>query len=104
MVSFKPCWDCVYGQRSLYLERRIRIRSRSPRFPIDRYHDTRILIPAQQWVVSVLGLRLLDVGSAVHEVFVRVRACELSCNACVHFFYDIEVGWEEDVEVALVDL
>jgi ABC-type oligopeptide transport system ATPase subunit len=34
----------------------------------------------------------------------RIRTCELARDACVHFFNDIEIGGEEDVEIALVDL
>ena len=67
-------------------------------------HDTRIFIPAHQRVVTVLGARLCDIRPACHEILMRVCARKFACDGGVHGLHDLEVGGEEDVEVALVDL
>jgi hypothetical protein len=71
---------------------------------LHRDHDAGVLVPAQQRVLSIPRLRLLDVRAPGHENFVRVGACETSGYGSIHGLDDFEVGGEEDVEVALVDL
>lgn len=67
-------------------------------------HDTCILVPAHQRVVTVLRTRLCNIRSARHEILVCVCARKLACDGCVHGLHDLEVGGEEDIEVALVNL
>ena len=67
-------------------------------------HDTRILVPSHQRIIAVPRARLCDVRPACHEVLVCVCAREFARDGCVHGLHDLEVGGEEDVEVALVDL
>ena len=72
--------------------------------PLHGNHDARVLVPGDQRIVPVLRARLGDISPARHELLVRVCAGELPCDGRVHGLHDLEVGGEEDVEVALVDL
>lgn len=65
---------------------------------------TSILIPAQQRVLPVLRLRLLNIRPSPQEVLMRHDARELACYRAVDLLHHREVGGEEDVEIALVDL
>lgn len=67
-------------------------------------HKAGIFIPVQQRALSRFGLRILDIRPAIHEPLMRHDLCELAGDGAVHVFHDLEVGWEEDVEVALLDL
>jgi hypothetical protein len=67
-------------------------------------HDTGVLIPSQQRIIAVLRARFSNICSACHEILMQVRACKATRYSCVHRFHDFEVGREQDVEIALVDL
>lgn len=69
-----------------------------------RNHDARVFVPAQERVLPVLRLRLLDIRPAKHKVPVRVRLCEAPGYAVVQGLYDVKIGGEENVKVPLVDL
>lgn len=97
MTMHGSVWHC-YTAASIVFGRRFA----AP--PLHGNHDTRVLVPGYQRVVPVLRARLGDISPARHELLVRVRARELACDGRVHGLHDLEVGGEEDVEVALVDL
>lgn len=63
-----------------------------------------ILIPAQQRILSIPRLRILNVSPTVHELLVACDLRQLPGNSTIHILDDIEVRREEDIEVALVDL
>ena len=67
-------------------------------------HDACVLVPAQQWIISVFCSRFRNVCSTGHEVFVKVCACEAPGYSGIHGFHDSKVSREEDIKVALVDL
>lgn len=71
---------------------------------LDRGEDLRILVPAQQRVLSVSRLCFLHIRPALQELFMRDDAGELAGDGAVHVFHDIEVGRKEDVEIALLNL
>lgn len=66
--------------------------------------DRSVFVPAQQRILAAARLRMLDVRPALEEILVRRDACELACHGAVDVFHNGEVGGEEDVEIALVDL
>lgn len=63
-----------------------------------------ILIPAQQRILSIPRLRILNVSPTVHELLVARDLRQLPSNSTIHILDDIEIRREEDIEVALVDL
>lgn len=67
-------------------------------------HHAGVLVPAQKGVLAAPRLGVGDVGPGAHEVLVRRDAGEAAGDGAVHGLHDAEVGGEEDVEVALVDL
>jgi hypothetical protein len=67
-------------------------------------HDARVLVPGYQRVIAVPCARLCDIRPARHEVLVCICAREFTRDGCVHGLHDLEVGGEEDVEVALMNL
>ena len=66
--------------------------------------NTSILIPAQQWILPVLRLRLFYVRPALEELLVREDTGQLAGYGTVYELHDVEICREEDVEVALMDL
>jgi hypothetical protein len=77
---------------------------RAPMSCLHSDHDTCVLVPAQQRVVTILGARLCNICPARHEVLMCVRARETPCNSRVHWLHDLKVSREQDVKVTLVDL
>lgn len=71
---------------------------------LHRDHHTCILVPAQQRIVPVLRARFRNVRPACHKVLVQICSCEAAGDGSIHRFHDFEVGGEEDVEIALVNL
>lgn len=69
-----------------------------------RDHNTRVFIPAQQRILSILRLGLPDVRTPRHEILVRVGSRESAGDSCIHWLYDFKVGGKKYVKVALVDL
>jgi hypothetical protein len=67
-------------------------------------HDTRVFIPCQQRIVTILGARFGNICSTCHKILMQICACKATCNRRVHWFHNFKVGWEQDVEIALVDL
>jgi hypothetical protein len=67
-------------------------------------HDTRVFIPRQQRIVTILGARFGNICSTCHKVLMQICARKAACNRRVHWFHNFKVGWEQDVEIALVDL
>lgn len=70
----------------------------------DGCHDTGILIPSQQRVLTTLRLRLFHIRPSLQELLVAQNSGELAGDGLIYLLHDLEVGWEEDVEVALVNL
>lgn len=85
-------------------------KSRIPAFPSfppptsNTHHYARVLIPPEHRILSIARLRILDIGPAPQEILMAHHACQLACDGAVDVFDDAEIGWEEDVEVALLDL
>lgn len=71
---------------------------------LDGSHDRRIFIPRQQWILAILTLRLFNIRPAHQELLVSQDLCQLPCDSLVDLLHDLEVGWEENIEVALMDL
>jgi hypothetical protein len=66
--------------------------------------NTGVLIPRQQRILAVPCLRILDVRPTLHEILVAGDGRQFARDGPVYVLDDVEVGGEEDVEVALVDL
>lgn len=69
-----------------------------------RNHDARIGVPAQQRVLAVLRRRVLDVGPVLEEFLLAEHARQVARKRTVDVFHEGEVGGEEDIEVALLNL
>jgi hypothetical protein len=67
-------------------------------------HDTRVFIPRQQRIVTILGARFGNICSTCHKVLMQICARKATRNRRVHWFHNFKVGREQDVEIALVDL
>lgn len=65
---------------------------------------TGILVPGQQRVLSVPRFRVLDVRPAVDKVFVADNLGQFPGDRPVEILDDIEVRWEENIKVSLLDL
>lgn len=68
------------------------------------HQHTGILVPAQQRVLPIPSLCILDISPPAHEVFMAHDLGQFSSHGTIHVFNDIEVSWEEDIEVPLVNL
>lgn len=68
------------------------------------HQHTGILVPAQQRVLPIPSLCILNISPAAHEVFMAHNLCQFSSHGTIHVFDDIEVSGEEDVKIPLVDL
>jgi len=78
-----------------------------PSFPpptSNTHHNARVLIPPEHRILSAARLRIPDIGPAPQEFLMAHHACQLACDGAVDVFDDAEIGREEDVEVALLDL
>jgi hypothetical protein len=71
---------------------------------LQRSKNTSILIPPQERILPILRLRLFHIRPPPQELFMRKNAREFAGDGSVHHFNNVEVGGEEDVEVALVYL
>lgn len=69
-----------------------------------RSHDARVGIPAQQGVLTIAGLGVVDVGPVAEKIFLAENARQVARQGTVDVFHEGEVGGEEDVEVALLNL
>lgn len=67
-------------------------------------HNAGIRIPGQERVLAVLGLGVFDVGPSAEEILVAEHLGQFARDGAVDVFHDGEIGREEDVEVALLDL
>jgi hypothetical protein len=63
-----------------------------------------ILVPGQQRILAAPRLRIAYIRPSLHEFLVAADERQFARDGAVEVFDDIEVGREEDVEVALVDL
>jgi len=108
-------WFIIYKvERCIYYTDAICIRripkSPFPAFPSfppptsNTHHNARVLIPPEHRILSAARLRIPDVGPAPQEFLMAHHACQLACDGAVDVFDDAEIGREEDVEVALLDL
>lgn len=71
---------------------------------LNRRQDARIAIPSEQRIIAAAGLGILDVRPAAEKVLVAEESRQPPGHGAVDVFHGREVGREEDVEVALVDL
>ena len=72
--------------------------------PLNGRHDMGIRIPAQHGIFAISGLSVFDIGPALEKVSMAEDAGQLASDGAVDVFHDVEVGGEEDVEVALMDI
>lgn len=72
--------------------------------PLYRDHDAGVHVPREQGVLAAAGAGVVEVGPRAHEVLVRHDAGQAAGDGAVDGLHDAEVGGEEDVEVALVNL
>lgn len=63
-----------------------------------------ILIPRQQRILSTPRLRISNISPTLHEFLVAADECQFARNGAVQVLNHVEVGREEDVKVALVNL
>jgi hypothetical protein len=71
---------------------------------LQRSKNTSILIPPQERILPILCLRLFHIRPPPQELLMREDTREFAGNSSVHHFHNVEVGGEEDVEVALMYL
>lgn len=71
---------------------------------LHRHQHAGVLVPAQQWILSVPRLGIFDVRPAVHKVLMTGDLGQFARHRAVDIFHDVKVGREEDVKVSLVDL
>lgn len=74
------------------------------RFYLHSHQHASILIPAQQRILPIPRLRVLNISPAVHELLMARNLRQLPGNSTIHILDNIEVCREENIEVALVDL
>lgn len=67
-------------------------------------HHTRVLIPRQHRIVSILRRRSLHIRPSVHEILMREDLCQLASNRPIDTLHDLEICRKEDIEIALLDL
>ena len=67
-------------------------------------HDRSVLIPAQERVLSVPRLCVLNIGPSFEKVLVLHDASKLSSNGAVDCFVYRKICRKEDIEETLVDL
>jgi hypothetical protein len=67
-------------------------------------HDGGVLIPAQERILSIPRLCVLNIGPSFEKVLMRHDASELSSDGTVDCFVDCKVGGEENVEESLMYL
>lgn len=68
------------------------------------HQHTGIFIPGQQRILPTPRLSVLDVRPSMNKVFMTHDLCQLPGNGTVDIFNNIEIGREEDIKVALMDL
>lgn len=71
---------------------------------LHRHQHAGILIPGQQRILPIPRLSILDIRPAVHKVLMAHDLCQLPRHGTIDVLNDVEVGWEEDIEVALLNL
>jgi hypothetical protein len=71
---------------------------------LQRSKNTSILIPPQERILPILRLRLLHIRPPPQKLLMGENTREFAGDGSVHHFHDMEVGGEEDVEVALMYL
>ncbi len=69
-----------------------------------RNHDRGILIPAQHRILSTLRRAILHISPALQKLLVQHHPRQFARDGAVDIFDDGEVCWEENVEVALLNL
>lgn len=67
-------------------------------------HNARIFVPAQHRVLPVPRLRVLQDRTHFQKLLLRHDPRLLARDGAVDVLHDLEVGGEQDIEVALVDL
>lgn len=72
--------------------------------PSYSHHETGILVPVEQRVLSTFRLRILHIRPSIHESLMGLDGRELASNGSVHILHDFKVRWEENVEVSLLYL
>ena len=66
------------------------------------HHDAGVLIPAQHGILTTSHLGMVHICPSPEEVFMRHYTSQTTCKCAVDIFHNPKVGWEQDVEVALV--
>lgn len=78
--------------------------ARTPSSHSRRYHNRRILIPAQHRILPTLRRAILHIRPPLQKLLVQHHPRQFAGDGAVDVFDDREIGGEEDVEVALLDL
>lgn len=63
-----------------------------------------IFVPEQQRVLPIPHLRIFNIRPAIHEIFMSCDLRQLARYGTIDIFEHIEIGREEYIEVALVNL
>lgn len=95
--------ECLVTQREQNQDQK----ATGPRRKIHRLHchqHTGILVPGQQRILPAPCLGIFDVCPPTNKVLVAHDLGQLSGDGTVDVLDDVEVGGEEDIKVALVDL
>lgn len=71
---------------------------------LHRHQHAGILVPGQQRILPVPRLSILDIRPAVHKVFMAHDLCQLARHGTIHVLNNVEVCWEKNIKVALVNL
>ena len=60
--------------------------------------------PAQHRVLSTLRCTIIDIRPSLQKLLMQHHPRQLASDGAVDVFDDGEICWEEDVEIALLDL
>lgn len=71
---------------------------------LHRHQHAGILIPGQQRVLPITGLCVLNICPTMHKVLMTQYLGQFSSHSTVDIFNNVEVRWEEDIKIALMNL
>lgn len=63
-----------------------------------------IFIPAQQRILPIPRLSILDISPAMHKLLMASDLSQLARHSTIHILNDIKVCREEDIKISLVNL
>lgn len=63
-----------------------------------------IFIPCQQRIFTALGLCVPNISPSFHKLLMASNKCKFARNSTVQIFNYVEICWEKDIKVALMDL